>query len=295
MRKRVKMMVAAAICAVTMFVVGCGNADDKTVPDAVEATTPANPMERYVGEWKLAYIESGGLTFAGDMSGFAQLSGEDVSVTVRLADEGTGTMALGADSSELTWEVVDDDNIKITLSHDLNGEDDESAVLDATYADGELRLDMSGDGTDAAEGEEGVAQDVSEGIMVLTLDGKSDKAQTCNFDEATKIVSKDTLVGDWSLRGIGMLGLYVYGDAEGVGKILGDESAAISFGSDDTCKFFDGEGTYEVGEDGAVVSVEEMGEDIPVLAYGDDIVVDMTAFFGATFGGEEPLFMVYSK
>lgn len=302
MRKRVKMMVAAAVCAVTMFVVGCGNADNKTVSDApaaVEEATPVDSKEKFVGEWKLAYIESDGVTVAGDLSGLKELAGEDISIVVKLANEGTGSMSVGPNNTEVTWELVDDDNIKIKLLNDFGEEGNESKeppVIDATYGDGELRLDMSNASADDSEGEEGLAEGVTEGVMVLTPDGTSDKIQAVTLDDATKITSKDALVGDWNLCGIGMFGLYMYGDTENVSKVMGDESNTVSFKSDDTCKFFDADGTYKVGNDGAVVSVQEMGDEgVPVLALGDDIVVDMSTFFGALFGSDKPLFMVYSK
>ena len=238
------------------------------------------------------------MTVAGDLSGLKELAGEDISIVVKLANEGTGSMSVGPNNTEVTWELVDDDNIKIKLLNDFGEEGNESKeppVIDATYGDGELRLDMGGADADAAEGEEGLAGDVSEGVMVLTPDGKSDKSRVVDLAEATKITSKDVLEGDWSLCGIGMFGLYMYGDTEDVSKVMGDESDVVSFKSDDTCMIFDTEGTYKVGDDGTVVSVQEVGEGVPVLAFGDDIVVDMSTFFGELFGSEQPLFMVYSK
>lgn len=297
MRKRVKMLLAAALCVTTMTAVGCGNNSQQAVSGTTDASTAVeavDPSIKFCGEWKLAYIETDGMTIAGDLSGMAELAGEDINITLNLGEDGAGSMVFGSDTFDLTWELVDDNNASITMSGGKDDAETPVGSIPAAYEGGELRLDMSNASDDTGDGDE-LAESVSEGTMVLTADGKSDRAKNVDIAEATEITSADALVGEWKLSGVGMFGLYMYGNADSVDKMFGEESAVVTFKDDGTCSFIGSDAAYEVTADGAVLVDDSMGTSVPIKAYGDDIIVDMSAFFGAVFGSDLPLFMVYSK
>ena len=74
----------------------------------------------------------------GDEYEGVKLTGEFTYIELKM--DGTGTLAiLGSDPTEITWELVDDDDVKITNSDNL--------TIEAELEDGYLVFDMSMFGT----------------------------------------------------------------------------------------------------------------------------------------------------
>jgi len=308
MKKRVKMLFAAAICAATLSIVGCGgNANHTTTSEAAqeeaaEAQAEAeDPAAKFLGDWKLAYIESQGMTIMGDLSGLQALSGADMSIGLTINDDGTASMTLGSESADMKWEQVSDDKFSLTVaSESKEGEEAKEGEeellpesIDVTCTGDELRFNLTSS-TDEQESGEGIAEAMTTGAMVLTHDGTSDRVSVPSLADATPITSADALVGDWKLRGMGIFGLVMVGDTDNVDELFGEESGNVSFAEDGSCNFIGSDATYVVDENGAKVTDKQTNTEASISALGDDIVIDLSDSLGAMFGSDKPLFLIYS-
>ena len=96
-----------------------------------------------VGTWELSELTTKVVGFektykVGDDYEGTKLTGEYTYVELKM--DGTGTLVLlGSEPTEITWELVDDDDVKITNSSDI--------TIEAELEDGYLVFDMSMFGT----------------------------------------------------------------------------------------------------------------------------------------------------
>lgn len=215
---------------------------------------------------------------AGDLS---TILGEN-SMTITIKDDGTGTMDFSGESTPIKWVEKDAKTITITpeTAADASGSSasasaDSSALssADLTLENGALTMDMSSSGFD--------------GKAIFTTDGVYSDAKVISADKSTPITSEDALVGTWTLSGMNMMGISMYGDAKDLSAMAGDTDTTITFEKDGKVTLMGSETTYTVGADGAAIVEGETK--IPVVALDDDIAIDMTALVGMD------MIMVFSK
>ena len=103
----------------------------------------------------------------------------------------------------------------------------------------------------------------------------------------TPITSEDALVGSWTLSGINMMGITMYGDAKDLAAMAGGQDVSLSFEKGGKCHLMGSDATYAVSSDGATITEENIS--IPVKALGDEIAIDMTDLIGME------MIMVFSK
>lgn len=274
----------AAMLATSVTLGGCGGSAPQATTESQEAAVveeeAADPKEKFLGEWKFAYIESDGLTMVGDLSALEETVGESVNIGVTFNEDGTGQVVAGDEKLDVTWELNDDGDLVATQV-----EDKEAEPMTFKYEDGELH------GINVSVNEETSEQ--SELIISFTHDGKSEKVTAPKAADATGITSADALVGKWSLSGMSFMGISFSGSAEKVAEMFSDQSASTEFKDDGTCTFFDQECTYTVGDSGATITYE--GSSVPLKQLGDNIIVDLTDSLGAALGMDTEFFFIYNK
>ena len=262
----------------------CGGSAPQATTETQEAAVTeeesANPSEKFMGEWKFAYVESDGLTMVGDLAALEEEVGESVNIGVVFNEDGTGHLIAGDEQVEVTWELNGDGDLVATQV-----EDKEAEPMTFKYEDGELH------GINVSVDEETSEQ--SELIISFTHDGKSEKVAVPKVADATGITSADALVGKWSLSGMSFMGITFSGSAEKVAGMFSDQSVSTEFKDDGTCTFFDQECTYTVGDSGATITYE--GSSVPLKQLGDNIIVDLTDSLGAALGMDTEFFFIYNK
>ena len=74
-----------------------------------------------------------------------------------------------------------------------------------------------------------------------------------------------------------MMGVSVYGDAATISSMAGETDTKLTFTAD-TMTFGGEEMPYTVDANGAAVTAGELS--MPIMALGDDIIMDMSGFIG---------------
>lgn len=274
----------AAMLATSVTLGGCGGSAPQATTETQEAAVTeeesANPSEKFMGEWKFAYVESDGLTMVGDLAALEEAVGESVNIGVVFNEDGTGHLIAGDEQVEVTWELNGDGDLVATQV-----EDKEAEPMTFKYEDGELH------GINVTVDEETSKE--SELIFSFTHDGKSEKMAAPKAADATAVASADALVGKWNLSGMSFMGITFSGSSEKVAEMFSDQSVATEFKDDGTCSFFDQECKYTVGDSGATIDYE--GSSVPVKQLGDNIIVDLTESLGAALGMDSEFFFIYSR
>ena len=272
MRKRVKMLFAAALCAVTMAIVGCGggNASQTTTNEAAQESYST---EQFLGEWKLAYIQSGGVTVAGNLGGLSEISGDDMSITLTINDDGTAKFAIGEESADMKWESASKDKITITSTGASESEDSVPESAEVTYNDGELLFKSSDEPAADAEEDTSVLGAIDTGVLGFTHDGTSAKVSIPSLDDSKPITSADDLVGDWKLSAVCIFGVYITGEPANLSAFYGESSSSLEFKDDGTCTYVGNDDDYTVSKDGAVIKEWRSGATVPVASLGDNEIV----------------------
>jgi hypothetical protein len=283
MKKQMTWLLAAML-ATSVTLGGCGGSAPQATTESQEAAVveeeAADPKEKFLGEWKFAYIESDGLTMVGDLSALEETVGESVNIGVTFNEDGTGQVVAGDEKLDVTWELNDDGDLVATQV-----EDKEAEPMTFKYEDGELH------GINVSIDEETSEQ--SELIISFTHDGKSEKVTAPKVADATDITSADALVGKWNLSGMSFMGITFSGSSEKVAEMFSDQSVATEFKDDGTCSFFDQDCKYTVSDSGATIDYE--GSSVPVKQLGDNIIVDLTESLGAALGMDSEFFFIYSR
>ena len=188
---------------------------------------------------------------AGD---FTSVLGDKTGAALSLKADGTGTMSMQGETTDVKWESSDGKTLSITSTESK----DETAITGALDGD-VLRLDLS--------------DEKFTGKMIFTADGAYDEAVVIDTASAKPITSADALVGDWKLVGFVMSGLTMYGTADQLASVMGTEIVpTASFTADGKVNLMGSESTYTVDSNGAAVAFGS--STLPVKAIDDKIVVD---------------------
>lgn len=269
MNRKLSALLASALLAGGLMLPACGSSpaetsDEPAKTEAVEVVKE-DPAKKFVGDWKLAAAETNGVKLVGDI---ASVMGAEATMEFSFKDDGKGTFSFNGESVDVTWELKDDDNITIEIEQaasdeDQGEEESEPTIITATYKDDELSVDMEEYG----------------GTMVFTTTGKSKQYAEIVADDATDITSKDALVGAWKLTGMNLMGISVYGDSESLGSFAGQSfDANITFEADGTGKLADTDITWEIGDNGATLSIHESTASIKQL--DSQLLIDLTGATG---------------
>lgn len=276
MKKQLTMLLAAALCASSITLGACGSPAPADNSAKTEATTTdekkeeaVDPAEKFVGDWKLAYIEVNGVTMAGDLS---QMFGDTEIPTLAIDKNGTGSMALNDDEGTLTWKLVDDNSISIVMDNS-----EEKKEIPVTYDEQKATLSLT------------MEDDSMSGTLFFTADGTSKDVVAIDISQAKDITSADEIAGEWKMSGAGMNGMFMYGDAETIASISGgDFDPALSITADGKITLNGSTLDITIDENGASVGVEGVSL-ISLKTYEDKLVMDISSVMGS------PFFVLYSK
>lgn len=280
MKKYLAMMCAAMLCVCCLALAACGGGTSSSAAasgsgssasaSASEASSAAQPS--FVGEWKFAALEYQGMTLAGDLSA---VIGQDMDVSLVIKDDGTGTMSFQGESADLKWTQKDASTITLTVSDADASSASSSASASASASDEPQSIDVVM--KDNALFMEMNDADI-QGTIIFTPDGVYADAKIIDLASATPIKSADELVGDWTLCGVNMMGVSVYGDPASLAAIAGDTDVNASFTKDGKVTMMGEEMQFSVESDGAYLTVEDAK--LPVKSLDGDIVVDLSAYAG---------------
>ena len=281
MSKRLALLWATLLCVCGLTLAACGGTSksgDAGASGGAAAEKPADPSEKFLGEWKLAAIQTEGITVVGD---FSIMMDTDAGVSLTLEKDGTGAMAFDDESGTLSWKLVDDNSIELTIAEE--GEQDDDApitvgeTVKVTYEDGVLSLPMD--------------DDDMQGTLLFSADGTVKKYPEIDTSTATEITSRNALVGEWKLTGMNFSGASMYGDADSIAAIVGESTdPTIVVPKEGPVTLMGDEAELSVSGSGATVSVA--GTSVPIKALGDDIIVDLSEM---TILGDADIVMRFSK
>ena len=282
MKKRFLVLWVSLLCVCGIVLSACGGAGgggNTAAPDP----EPVDPAEKFIATWKLAGMETKGMTVVGDLSAFLgeEMESEDGTVMAFDVQEGgKGVATFMGEEANFTWELADDNTITVTPEKDADDADDsddateedsplETTSIDFAYAEDMLTAEWSTD------------EDTYH--MTLTKDGVMPGAPEADLSKAAAITSLDQIEGTWKLSAVNMLGALMYGDAATLAELTGNEgdSRDIVVNADGSATFFGEAVTCSVGDDGASIDVE--GESVSIVKLGDYLVVDMSGLLGADF------------
>ena len=281
--KKKLLTVILAICVImsTGMLAACGGGggtgDAGNGTGIAETQKDADPAEKFTGDWKLAAAESQGVYMAGNFTELLELSDEgNGNVTLTVNADKTGVINLGDESAGFTWELKSDDVMTITPQTDT---DKVGETADISYKEDALWLTIE--------------QDEQEASLIYTKDGIFPDAKDFRLSDATPITSDKDLIGKWSLSGLKLMGIAMYGEGEALKNATNGTDMYIDFKEDGKAEISNGSGgSWEVNSEGAAITYSDsMGtHTLPVLKLGDDIVVDSSELLN----GNEYL-MVLSK
>lgn len=283
MRKHVAMLCAGMLFACCLALGACSGSSSASAASSGSASTSASTEASassasaeaaFAGTWKLAAAQSQGVTMAGD---FGSIIGAEEGMALTIKEDGTGEFAMNGESGAITWTQKDADTITIevpTAGSSASGasaaSSSASAASSGTYAidivakDGALFMDMT--------------QDDFNGTAIFTSDGTFVGAKEISTAAMTPITSEDALIGSWTLSGMNMMGITMYGEAADLAAMAGGQDMSLSFEKAGKCVLMGSEATYTVGTDGAVITEGETK--VPVKALGNEIAIDMTDLIG---------------
>lgn len=296
MKKYLAIVCAAMLCVCCLALAACGGSGSGSAAasgsgsasaSASAASSSASAADKAVGDWKLAAIETQGITVAGDFSMFLGTSDQ---IALSIEKDGKATMKLGSESAELSW-TADGDTITLKKAESDSSSSSASASSsssstnpffgDSSSSSDEIKATLKGDALVITAESDGTSVD-----MIFTADGTYADAKVIDTKKAEKITSESDLVGEWKLSGMNMMGISMYGDPSALTAMMGQSSASSA---DTTAKFETGgkctlmgeSCTYAVDSNGATITMS--GQSLPVKKLGDDIVIDFSAAYGTEF------------
>ena len=278
MKKYLALLCASMLCVCCLALAACGGGASSSAASASasgssasasassaaasSSAAAADSQQLFAGEWKMAGVESEGVTMVGDLGAIL----DNTEVKLVLNADGSANMVMGDETYDGTWETAGDTAAKVTF----NGN-----VAPLAYNDNAVFMTMENDSFN--------------GVMILTKDGTYPKLAAIDIENAKAITSESDLVGNWSLSGVNMMGISMYGDAKDLAAVAGDTDTSFSIEQDGSAKIMGGDATWSVGSDGASISID--GVTVPIKAFDNgDIVVDMS---GIVSGMD--VVMVFSK
>ena len=247
---------------------GAGSASSESASSASASVSSASTSassasagtESFVGAWKLAAAESQGVTMAGN---FGEIMGVGEGVSMTVNADGTGKMSLGDEGGDFTWAAESDGTIYVTPQSE---EASIQQALPVNLKDGAVFMPYEQDGQEAT--------------LIFTKDGTYAGAKVIDVSQGKAITDEKTLLGTWKLSGMDMMGISIYGDAEAIAAMGGGEDSNITFSEGGVLEYAGAQGTWEVGADGATVTITESlagNGTMPVVLFDDgSIAIDMT-------------------
>lgn len=210
----------------------------------------------------MAALQSQDITMAGDLT---PILGEN-KVTLTLNADGSGSMVLGEDTTDLTWKTTGDTTAEATINE---------MAVPLTYKDDAVFLTMENDSFS--------------GVMILTKDGTYANLPTITAEGAKAITSEDALIGNWSLCGMNMMGVSMYGDSAALAEVSGGSDTTLNIDKGGSATLMGETATWAIDANGASVTVD--GTTIPLQMLDDgNIIMDMSELLGGT-----SMIMVFSK
>ena len=277
-----------ALCTCGLTLAACGSAGSEGGGDAVvteeeapqeeakqeeakQEEAPVDPNEKFLGEWKLALMESQGLSITGDLS---EMLGATSGVVLKINEDSTGSLALGDEGGDFTWDLRDDNTITMVIE-DSTSEDAETTSVDVAYADDVLSFELKDEENDAR--------------LSFTKDGTIEGYDSVTVDTLTDFSSNDQLVGSWNMCGITMGTMTAYGDPETIASLSGLDSVDLEFSEDGTTTFNGSSVNWGIGENGAYM--ENGTDQVSLKASGDYLVMDMTEYLGK----DSPMLAIFAR
>ena len=187
-------------------------------------------------------------------------------VKIALNADGSVSFTMGEETVDGTWKTTGDTAAEITINDN---------AVPISYEDGAILMTMEDDGFN--------------GAMILTKDGTYAKLSVISAEGAKAITSESALIGNWSLCGVNMMGVSMYGSAEDLAAVAGDSDMTLVIDQGGSAKIMGGDATWSVGSDGASISID--GVTIPVQALDNgNLVIDASGITGGM-----SVVLVYSK
>lgn len=235
-----------------------GSSGSEDISENAETEQKTDPQDKFLGSWILAAAEQDGVYMAGN---FGEMLGMSDTGMLNINEDGSGDITLGneeADKAAFTWTLTSDDviTLKAEQTTDYTGED-----IEITYKDEALAMTMK--------------QDDKTATAYFTHDGSFAGARVIDMEKAEKITSKDELIGKWTMSGMQMMGITVYGDQEAMSN-MGSGETFIQFNEDGTVEMAATSGTWKIDDSGATMSASDItgAYTVPVKKIDDDIVLD---------------------
>lgn len=283
MRKYLAMLCAGMLFACCLALGACSGGGSSSAAASgsasasaasASASSSAGLQASFEGTWKLAAVESQGITMTGD---FSSIVGSKDGMAMTIKPNGTGELNMNGETAAFTWTQKGVDAITLDVkAADASASSASAAsamTVDVVMEGGALFMDMN--------------QETFSGNAIFTTDGTYAGAKEITSSSMTPITSEDALVGSWTLSGINMMGITMYGDAKDLAAMAGGQDVSLSFEKGGKCHLMGSDATYTVSSDGATITEENIS--IPVKALGDEIAIDMTDLIGME------MIMVFSK
>ena len=289
MRKYLAMLCAGMLFACCLALGACSGSGSSSAAASssasasaasASASSSAGLQASFEGTWKLAAVESQGITMTGD---FSSIVGSKDGMAMTIKPNGTGELNMNGETAAFTWTQKGFDAITLDVkaadasassaSAASSGSAASAMTVDVVMEGGALFMAMD--------------QDTFSGNAIFTTDGTYAGAKEITSASMTPITSEDALVGSWTLSGINMMGITMYGDAKDLAAMAGGQDVSLSFEKGGKCHLMGSDATYAVSSDGATITEENIS--IPVKALGDEIAIDMTDLIGME------MIMVFSK
>lgn len=284
MKKYLALLCASMLCVCCLALAACGGSASSSAASASasgsatsasasseaaassaaasSSAAAADPQQLFVGEWNMAGLESQGVTMAGDLT---PILGEN-KVTLTLNADGSASMIMGEDTIDATWKTTGDTTAEATINE---------AVVPLSYKDDAVFLTMESDSFS--------------GVMILTKDGTYANLPTISAEGAKAITSEDAIIGNWSMCGINMMGVSMYGDSATLAEISGDSDTSLNIEKGGSATLTGEAATWAIDADGASITIE--GTTIPLqMLDNGNLVMDMSELLGGT-----SMIMVFSK
>lgn len=283
MRKTARMLWALLLASFCLVLVACGGSGaEGGSGGGGEAAPKVDPAEKFVGTWKLASMESEGITIVGD---FAVITGEEGGLVLELKEGSTGTFSYGEDSVDMTWELVDDNTIHAAKAEDADEDAGDDEAVDAMVKDDGIDLAYQDGALVTSWTDE---ENESEVKMLFNESGTLEGAPRIDMEKATDVESIDQIVGTWNITAMSAAGATMYGSADSLAALYGEETeTSLTINEDGSTTFMGQDVTCTLGEDGAAIDLVIF--QIPIKLIDGELVIDMSELFG------QDMVFLYSK
>lgn len=248
MKRSIAFALAAALCVTPVTLSACGGSTSGGNDGGSAATQQdSNPKEQFAGTWKTIYAELDGVVYAGSLAD----SDMGTNSSYTLNADGTGSMSINGEETDLTWDIVDDEHLSVA------SEGAEAQVLRYAEEEDALYMDATDDDPDVIVLGRGTDMGVYYGLAL---------------DEAEPVESLDDVVGSWTIYGMANSDAMFYGDPDALPNQLEDmESYTLTIEEDGTATLGAATGLEVVEQDGGVVLVQ--GDKEMPLTMLDDILL----------------------